>query len=91
MSILTQVCDKMQAILRTIADASASRCGFVRRIRKFSGGAFVQTLVFGWLETPDASYTELAQTACALGVHVTRQAIEKRMTPEAAENLEIGA
>ena len=87
MSILTQVCDKMQAILRTIADASASRCGFVRRIRKFSGGAFVQTLVFGWLETPDASYTELAQTACALGVHVTRQAIEKRMTPEAAETL----
>ncbi len=87
MSILTQVCDKMQYTLQTFADASASRCGFVRRIRKLSGGAFVQTLVFGWLEIPDASYTDLAQTARALGVHVTRQAIEKRMTPEAAETL----
>ena len=87
MSILTQVSDKMQDILQTAANEAALSCGFVQRIRKLSGSAFVQTLVFGWLETPDASYTDLAHTARALGVDVTRQAIEKRMTYEAAETL----
>ncbi|MCE2401221.1 hypothetical protein J4G08_10080 [Candidatus Poribacteria bacterium] len=55
----------MQEILQTTANASALSCGFVQRIRKLSGSAFVQMLVFGWLETPDASYTDLAQTARA--------------------------
>ena len=87
MSILTQVCDKMQDILQTPANEAALSCGFVQRIRKLSGSAFVQMLAFGWLENPDASYTDLAQTARALGVHVTRQAIEKRMTYEAAQTL----
>ncbi len=87
MSILTQVCDKMQDILQTTANEAALSCGFVQRIRKLSGSAFVQMLAFGWLENPDASYTDLAQTARALGVPVTRQAIEKRMTYEAAQTL----
>ena len=55
---------------------------FVIRSRKLTGGRFVETLVFR--ANPDATYTELAQTAGALGTPITRQAIEQRFTPEAA-------
>ena len=41
----------------------------------------------GGLKTPDASYANLAQTARALGIDITRQGIEQRMTPETAETL----
>ena len=87
MSILTQVCEKMREILHTPADEAALRCGFVKRKRKLTGSAFVKTLVFGWLEAPDASYADLSQTARAFDVDITRQAIEQRMTVEAAETL----
>ena len=95
MSILTQVSNIMQEILQNIANEVAQRCGFVQRIRKLTGAVFIQTLVFGWLEAPDASYADLANTAKTLGVDVSRQAIEQRMTPEAAdalkETLEVAA
>ena len=87
MSILTQVCEKMREVLQTTADEAARQCGCVRRKRKLTGSTLVETLVFGWLETPDASYANLAQTAHALGIHITRQGIEQRMTPETAETL----
>jgi hypothetical protein len=77
----------MQDVLQTTADEVSLACGFVQRKRKLTGSAFVQTLVFGWLETPDASYADLAQTARALDLDVSRQAIEKRMTSQAAETL----
>ena len=87
MQTLTQVPDKMQQILTTTPDAAARDAGFVIRSRKLTGGRFVETLVFSWLENPDATYTQLAQTAGALGTPISRQAIEQRFTPEAAETL----
>ena len=59
----------------------------VQRIRKLTGASFIQTHVFGWLEVPDASYADLANTVKALGIDISRQAIEQRMTPKAAETL----
>ena len=87
MSILTQVSDIMQKVLQQSANEAAINCGAVRRRRKFDGSTLVQTLVFGWLQLPEASYTDLAETARALDVDVTRQAIVKRMTRETAETL----
>ena len=52
MSILLQVPEKMQTILQT---GSGSADGCVKRNRKLTGSAFAQTLVFGWLEHPEAS------------------------------------
>ena len=87
MQTLPQVPNKMQQILTTTADKAARDFGFVIRNRKLTGGRFVETLVFSWLANPDATYTELAQTAGALGTPITRQAIEQRFTPEAAATL----
>ena len=85
MSILTQVSEKMREKLQTFADQAALDCRFVERKRKLTGSAFVQMVVFGWLENPEASYADLAETASALDIDVSRQAIEQRMTPEGAE------
>ena len=87
MSIVSQVCHKMQKLLTHTADEAARQCGLVQRNRKLTGSSLVQTLVFGWLANPEASYDQLAQTAGTLGIAVTRQAIEQRLTPEAAETL----
>lgn len=89
MSILTQVTDKMQKVLQHAADEAAITCGAIQRHRKFTGSTLVQTLTFGLLQEPDASYTDIAQTARALGVDVTRQAIVHRMTRETAETLKM--
>ena len=46
-------------------------------------------LVFGWLEHPEASYQQLTETAALLGIQVSRQALEQRLTPETAEMLKL--
>lgn len=55
--------------------------------RELLGDGFVKILVFGWLENPDISYTDLAQTASALGIDVSCQTIEKRMPLEAGDTM----
>ena len=87
MSILQQVSDKMQTILRRLADQAAVETGMVKRNRKLTGSALTQILVFGWLENPEASYHELAETASVLGIDVSRQAIAQRLRRETAEML----
>ena len=59
--------------------------GCVKRNRKLTGSALAQTLVFGWLEDPEASYQHLTETAATLGIQVSRQALAQRLTPETAE------
>ena len=87
MSILTQITDIMQEVFDNAVETTSLACDFVQRKRKLTASAFAKILVFGWLENPDASYTDLAHTARLLGVEVSRQAIEKRMTYKAAETL----
>ena len=87
MSILQQVPYKMQTILETVADEVAVDTSFVKRKRKLTGSALTQILVFGWLENPEASYQHLTETATTLGIQVSRQALEQRLTPETPEML----
>ena len=89
MSILQQVPDKMQTILETVPDEVAVHTGFVKRKRKLTGSALTQILVFGWLENPEASYQQLTETATTLGLQVSRQALEQRLTPETTEMLKL--
>jgi hypothetical protein len=90
MTTIPHVATTMQRVLSTTADAAAQHTRFVQRPRKakLMGSTFVQTLVFGWLADPDASLDSLAQTAAALGVPITPQALDQRFTPAAAACLE---
>ena len=89
MSILQQVSNKMQTILETVPDEVAAHIGFVKRNRKLTGSALTQILVFGWLENPEASYQQLTETATTLGLQVSRQALEQRLTLETTKMLKL--
>ena len=87
MDIIPQVAEAMQTVLTTCANTAAKAKRFIKRERKLTGAAFVQTLVFGFLANAEATYEQLSQTAVSIGVEVTPQAIEQRLTEEASEML----
>ena len=87
MDIISQVTRAMQTVLTTVADSAAVASGFLKRKRKLTGASMVQTLVFGWLANPQSTYDELAQTAGSVGISITRQGIEQRLTKPATEML----
>ncbi len=87
MTSVSQLCQTFQTVLTTVADHAAQVTRFVQRQSKLTGAKFVQTVVFGWWDNPDASYEQLAQTATALGVPITAQGLDNRFTVEAAQCL----
>jgi hypothetical protein len=84
MTSVSQLCQTFQTVLTTVADRAAVSTRFVQRQSKLTGAKFVQTLVFGWWNNPDATYEQLAQTATGLGVPITAQGLDNRFTAEAA-------
>lgn len=88
MSSLAQVARAMEQVLTEEAEAAARACGFVRRVRKWTGASFVQTLVLGWWGNPTASLSELTQVAVKRGARVSPQALAQRFGPAAAALLE---
>lgn len=88
MATIPQVTQAMQTVLTTVADSAARASGFVQRASKCTGARFVQTLVFGFLSNPQASREQLAQTAAALDLTITPQALDQRLTEPAADCLE---
>ena len=84
MDIISQVTSAMQTVLTTVADAAAVASGFLKRKRKLTGAGLVQTWVLGWLANPESTYDELAQAAGSVGIEITRQGIEQRLTASAA-------
>lgn len=87
MTTIPQVAAAMQAVLTMKADDAAHRTGFVQRESKMGGAAFAQTLVFGWLENPQATLEELSQTAATVGVVITPQGLDQRFSESAAQCL----
>jgi hypothetical protein len=79
----------MQTILTDQAERAAWQTGMVQRSdAKLTGSIFTQTLVFGLAADPHASLGSLSQTAAALGVEVTAEALHQRFDREAASTLE---
>jgi len=74
----------VRSLFHEKAEQWARSTGFVQRASKISGSAFAKMLVFGFLNQPEASYTDLQQIMGLQGVEVSPQAIEERMTPQAA-------
>jgi hypothetical protein len=65
------------------AEATARQTKFVLRRSKLTGAVFVQTLVLGWGEQPEASLNDLAETAADLGVDITAQGLDERINAAA--------
>src|SRR2546428_6608646 len=88
MASIPQVAKALRTVLTTTANRAARATRFVQRRSKLSGAKFVQTLVFGWLANPEATYEELAQTAATLGVAISPQGVAYRFTERAAQCVE---
>ena len=89
MTSIPDLAQILQTVLFEQADRAGIQTGFVRRSdAKLTGSIFTQTLVFGLAADPYASLSSLAQTAAALGVELTPEALHQRFCREAASCLE---
>jgi hypothetical protein len=78
-----QLADLQENIRRFFGEEAnqvAQKTGFVRRVSKVTGAHWLQTWVFGFLETPTASLNQLAQMSEDLGVALTAQGLDERLT-----------
>ena len=88
MSSIPQVADALKSVLTKRAKEVERQTGFVQRsTAQLDGPTFVHTTVFGWMDTPEASYTQLRHVAASLGVAVSSQALEQRFGVESARLL----
>jgi Transposase DDE domain len=88
MTTIPQVARALREILTTTADRAARDTRFVQRTSPLGGATFSQTLVFGFLGNPQATLEELTQTAAALGLNISPQALDQRFTAPAAACLQ---
>ncbi len=88
MSSLADLVPTLQHLLTAEADRAARETGCVHRVRCFTGATWAQTLVFGWLDNPDATLSNLCETAAARGVAVSPQASAARFSPRSVACME---
>lgn len=79
--------EPLRTLLTQTADELARETQFVQRRSPLTGAIFAQTLILGWLAQPQASYTHLQQMMALLGCPVSAQALEQRLTVQAADFL----
>ena len=85
MSSISQVSEVMRGVLTRQAKELERQTGFVERSSaQLDGPSFAQSVVFGWMDQPQASYSQLRQVAGSLGVQVSNQALEQRFSPQSA-------
>ena len=85
MANITQLQQTMTILLTEIADQLAKESGVIIRERKLKGSTFAQALIFGFLSKPEATYSELSQSAASVEVWISKQGLEQRLTLKAAE------
>src|SRR5260221_4774876 len=82
MSSISQVSDALRRVLSTRAKELERETGFVERsTAQLDGPIFAQTTVFGWMDTPEASYPQLRHVAASLGVSVSSQGVGESVGP----------
>lgn len=87
MTIIHQVSNAMQKILTEVAEQAAETTEFIQRQGKVTGANFCQTLVFGWLQNPEATLEELSQSGVSVGLEISPQGLDQRFTQRASDCL----
>jgi hypothetical protein len=78
----------LQNLFTHEADQLARQTQAIRRTRQFTGATLAQTLVFGWLDNPQATLDDLAFTAATCQAPVSAQAVDRHFTPATADFLQ---
>lgn len=85
---VVQMAEALQRLFGKTADQVARDTAFVQRESKLTGIKFLLTWALGFLQHPCASLNLLGQVADDLGVRITQQGMQKRLTPAAVRFLE---
>jgi Transposase DDE domain len=79
---LDQLAEALQTLFTTDADQAATDSGMIRRRRKLTGAAFVQAVVFHWLEDPQARIEDIIED-----LDISEPAFNERLDARAADCL----
>lgn len=85
MTTIAQIVKNVKSMLWEDALRLGRTSGFVQRLRKLDGRSFAQTLIFGALDEPELSYSDLSEDGTANGVTVSAQGWAQRFDAAAAE------
>ena len=85
MSSIAEISAALTEVLNERAKHLALETGFIKRVRKFDGADFAQSLIFGWLQEPDLSLEGLCQILGRREVNLSAPGLFQRCRPEAAE------
>ena len=78
---VAQMGQTMQRIFEQKAEQVAYETKFVQRESKLTGSKFLVTWVLGFVQHPKASLNILCQVAEDIGVRITKQGMQQRLTP----------
>jgi hypothetical protein len=87
MTSVSTLMTALEQCIATTARQHARSSGFCQRSSKVDAATFCEGLIFGWLQRPHASLTQLAQMLAARGVSVTPQGLDQRFTPASSRLL----
>ena len=71
-----------------VVKIKARKTKFVQRLSSLDGQRFLQIVVFGFIENPDASLNDLSQVCLDLGVDITPQGLDQRINEKTVVFLE---
>src|SRR6266568_1123337 len=78
--LIPQVAQAIQTVLCEAAEHLARPSGLIQRQGKVSGPLLAQTLVLGWLADPSAGMDALSHQAAEVGLMISPQGWDQRMT-----------
>jgi hypothetical protein len=79
---IAQLAEALKTLFTTDAEQAAKDSGMIRRRRKLTGAAFVQAVVFHWLDNPRATIDEVIED-----LDLSEQAFNERLDDRAADCL----
>lgn len=83
----TQQSEIIQSFMQAMATEQGDMSGFVKRRSKMTASVFVETMVLGLLEKPEASLNELVQISAKLGVEISEPGLHGRINAKGVELL----
>ena len=84
MNSVTQLGKAIKSVLQDYANQAGVATGFIQRVREFTGATFAQTMILGHMQVGEIAMSDLASFAKQVGVNVSAQAIDKRLTEKTA-------
>ena len=89
MQRIEQIEQNIKSVLLDDADKLGRESGLIQRQRVLTGSLFAHVLVWGMLDKPEMSYTDMNQDMALFGAPMSPQGLERRFGPAAARFLHL--